>query len=312
MGTTSNKRLKDVLSFVNDHGQEKASEHFDLSISTLKRYRRKANERDLDIKEEFEQPKILVFDIETAPMTAYIWDTGNQYVSHENIVKDRSLISWSAKWLCGDEIISERVTVEEARERDDERLIKPLWRLIDECEVALGHNMKSFDKKVFNSRAIVNGLDQPSPYKVIDTYRQARRNFDFASNSLDYLTNLLCDDDKLDTSMELWRRCLEGDSSALEEMETYNRHDVRVNEDLHFKIRGWYTSGVNLGLYYDDIGDRCPRCGSKDLREGNNHYYTATGKYKTKRCMECGGIGRSRFCDISTEERKNIRRTLAR
>jgi DNA-directed RNA polymerase subunit RPC12/RpoP len=66
-------------------------------------------------------------------------------------------------------------------------------------------------------------------------------------------------------------------------------------------------------LYFNgDIGNRCPRCGSKNIEEGNNEYFTSTGRYKTIRCKSCGGLGRDRFADITTEQRRELRRTLAR
>lgn len=313
MDSTSDARLKEVLSYVNDRGLEDALKFFDLAPSTIKRYRREAERRNLDIQEDYDEPRILVFDLETAPLEVYTFDTGKEYIQHENIKKGRSLLSWSAKWLCESDVMSDRATVDEARERNDARLVDTLHSLLDEADILLGHNIRYFDKKVANSRFLVNGLEPPSTYEMIDTYRQARKNFDFTSNSLDYLTKKLCKDkeDKGDHGMDLWISCVEGDESALETMEEYNRKDVRINEDLHFKLRSYYTSGVNIGLYYDDIGNRCPRCGSKDLRLGKKGYFTATGKYKTIRCNECGAIGRERYMDLETEKRKSLLRTTA-
>ena len=311
MSRTSERRLKEVLSYVNDQGFDKALEFFDLKPSTIRRYRREAKQRDVDIQEEYDEPNILLFDLETAPLQVYTFGTGKQYINHENIEKGRSLLSWSAKWLCDDEVMSDRTTIEEAESRNDKRLVNSLWALIDQADILVGHNIKSFDSKVANSRFLVNDLKPPSNYQMIDTYRQVRKNFDFTSNSLDYLTNILCGEEKQDTSMKLWKRCVNGDKSALKEMEDYNQQDVRANEDLYFETRAWYKSGVNLGLYFSDIGNRCPRCGSKDLDIGKKDYYTATGKYKTVRCNDCDGVGRSRFVDFDTKDRKHLFRTTA-
>lgn len=315
MGKTSDRRLKQVLSYKNNHSLDDTCEEFNLSASSIRRYEREANKRGLDINEYHEEPKILVYDIETSPLECYCWGSGKQYIQHENIKKGRSLLSYSAKWLCDDEVISNRVSVEQAHERKDKELVESLHSLLDEAEVVLGHNVKKFDNSVANSRFLVNNLNPPSPYQSIDTYRQIRKVFDFTSNSLDYLSKKLCEDkeDKQDHSMDLWIRCVEGDESALQEMEQYNRADVRVVEDIYFEARPFFKSGVNLGLYYSgDISNRCPRCGSKDIEEGDNHYYTSTGRFKTIKCLNCGGQGRSRFADLTTEQRKELQRTLAR
>lgn len=314
MGKTSDKRLKQVLSYKNEHGIDATCEQFGIEASTVRRHERRAKNRELEIEKEFDQPKILVYDLECSPAEAYVWETGSTYINTDKIKKGKALLSWSAKWLCDDEIMSDKVTVEEAKAREDESIIEGLHSLLDECDIALGHNIRSFDNDLANTRFLDNDLHPPSPYQTIDTYRQANKNFNFLSNSLDFISKKLCEDkqDKLDHSMELWHRCVSGDESALEEMREYNEIDCRVVEDIHFELRPFYTSGVNVGLYYDDMGDRCPRCGSENIKESDSHYFTATGKYRVSKCLDCGGFGRSRFCDISTEERKKVKRTLAR
>jgi len=45
------------------------------------------------------KPKILVFDIETAPILAYTWGIWDQNIALNQIKQDWFVISWSAKWL---------------------------------------------------------------------------------------------------------------------------------------------------------------------------------------------------------------------
>ena len=49
-------------------------------------------------------PKILLFDIETSLMEVYVWGLYKQFISHNNIIKDKDgnektwfVISWAAK-----------------------------------------------------------------------------------------------------------------------------------------------------------------------------------------------------------------------
>ena len=70
--------------------------------------------------------KILLFDIETVPMEVYVWgliDKRNKYISHENVIKDWSVLSWAGKWLFEPKIISDVATPQEAENRDDQRLL---------------------------------------------------------------------------------------------------------------------------------------------------------------------------------------------
>ena len=185
-----------------------------------------------------------------------------------------------------------------------------MHKLFDEADIIIGHNMKNFDKKVANTRFILNGFDKPSPYQIVDTYKEAKKQFRFPSNRLNFISQLLSGEEKLDTSFELWERCVNGDSSAIEDMLEYNMQDVRVLEEVYLELRPWITSHPNLGLYYDDISDRCPNCGSKSLNE-DGYYYTPAGKYRSKKCQECGAYGRERCQDLTAEERRELRRAQA-
>lgn len=85
-------------------------------------------------------PKILLFDIETAPMRVGLFNLWNQNVSLPQIISDWFMLSWSAKWLGETNIMSDRLTPEEAKGENDERLVKSLWKLLDECDILVGHN----------------------------------------------------------------------------------------------------------------------------------------------------------------------------
>ena len=59
-------------------------------------------------------PKILLFDIETSLMEVYVWGLYKQFIPHTNIIKDKNgeektwyVLSWAAKWLYDENIISD-------------------------------------------------------------------------------------------------------------------------------------------------------------------------------------------------------------
>ena len=85
-----------------------------------------------DLYEDTKKPvKILIFDIETAPMEVYVWGLYKQRIPINNVIKDWSLLSWSAKWLCDSEIMGMHVTPKEAIRRQDESIILQLWNLFE-------------------------------------------------------------------------------------------------------------------------------------------------------------------------------------
>ena len=64
-------------------------------------------------------PKVLVFDIETLPIIGTFWDTGKQYIGHDNILEDWVVLSWSAKALFDGKTIGDILTPDEIKRRLD-------------------------------------------------------------------------------------------------------------------------------------------------------------------------------------------------
>lgn len=304
------KRLKEVLSYVQEFGEEQAVKSFDISHGTIKRYDRLAREVGLEIG-EFESPKILLLDLETSPWQVLTWGVHKQYVPVEGVMKRSALLTYAAKWVCDTEIMSNRVSIEEASKRSDESIINELWDLFDKADVVVAHNMRYFDNKVAKTRFLMNGLTRPSPYQIIDTLKEARKEFRFASNKLEYLAKTLGIRLKDDTDFSLWKRCITGDDDAIEEMLSYNEQDVRALEDLYFKIRGWITSHPNVALYYSDIENRCPNCGSKDL-EYRGRYNTMVNEFDAYKCNNCGAYARDRHTNLKEKDKQELIRPIAR
>jgi len=249
--------------------------------------------------------KILLFDIETAPMEVYVWQLkNNNYINIHQIIKDWNMICWRAKWLFSDTVEGACQTPKEAINRDDKRVTKELWKLIDEADILIAHNLRNFDLKKANTKFLQHGMNPPSSCQLIDTLLEARKTFKFSSNKLDYLCQMLGIGAKLDTGFELWKGCLRGDKKALNDMYVYCGQDTSILEDLYLKLRPYIKSHPNLGLYMES-GERentCTNCGSKDIMYCSKPYYTPTGQYQTHRCQGCGALTRSRYSEKRDEE----------
>jgi len=258
-------------------------------------------------------PKILIFDIETSPLKAYIWATSvwNTSVNEGQVLSEWFMISWSGKWLFSPEVMSDRLTGKEARGEDDSRIVKNLWKLLNEADIVIAHNSDKFDVPNMNTRFIVNNLPPTKPYQTIDTLKIARKQFGFTHNNLNALARVFGFKVKLDTNFELWKRCIDGDEEALKRMETYNRHDVTLLEEVYLKIRPWIHSHPNLGLYVDSVEPVCSNCLSTNLDKTDKFYYTPTGKYELYNC-ECGAYVRVRQTSVPKDKRKDLVVSVAR
>jgi DNA polymerase elongation subunit (family B) len=249
---------------------------------------------DLEVDFEPKSPaKILIFDIETAPLRSYTWGVWKQNVAPSQMLSDWFMITWAAKWLFEDEVMSDKLTKEEILGEDDKRITKSIWELINKADIVVAHNANNFDVKHLNTRFLLNDLEPPMPFQVIDTLEHVRKRFAFKSNRLDYINDKLGIGRKLKTEFELWAKCMAGDEEAIREMEEYNIQDVAILEETYLKIRPWIRSHPNIGLFIEDDVDTCPNCGGTHLIWGGTPYATSANRYEAFRCGECGSIGRS-------------------
>lgn len=249
---------------------------------------------DTEIEPERVSPaRILIFDIETSPLRSYTWGVWKQNIAPSQMLSDWFMITWAAKWLFEDEVMSDRLTGDEIINEDDKRISKSIWKLLDEADIVIAHNANKFDIKKLNTRFLLNDIEPPMPYQVIDTLEHARKRFSFVSNRLDYINDRLGIGRKLKTDFELWARCMRGEEDALKEMETYNVQDVAILEETYLKLRPWIRSHPNIGLFIDDDIAVCPNCGSDHLEWGGTPYTTSANRYEAFRCKACSSIGRS-------------------
>jgi hypothetical protein len=280
------------------HAAKKYCEENNIEYSDS--FRRKASKVINKYSGETQKPvnhiKILLFDLETAPLRSYVWGIWNQNLGHSlgMIESDWFLLTWSAKWLYDDKVMADRLTPEEVFDEDDSRICKSLWLLLDEADVVVAHNGLKFDLKRMNTRFLKNNIKPPMPYQIIDTLAHARKRFAITSNKLDYIGKFLGVGEKIDTGgFDLWKRCMQGDSDALAEMERYNIQDVQLLEDVYVELLPFIKPHPNVGLFITEDVHCCPSCGGTDLKwEGT--YTTYANRYDAFRCGDCGSIGRSR------------------
>lgn len=282
---------------------QRSKNYMDTGAGNLSRWFRCSRQTIYDAKDIVRKKaannrlvKVLVFDIETSPLLSFVYqkEVWKARVNNDKIVSDWMVLCWSAKWLGSVDILSDKITPKEVASENDSRVTKSLWNLFDEADILIAHNARGFDIPNMNTKFIVNGLNPPSPYKVIDTLDVARKQFGFTHNNLDYLCKLFGLPQKIKTDFSLWKGCMFGDQDSLDSMEAYNRGDVSILEELFLKLRPWIINHPNLSLYYNDNNQRCCNCGSPNVvKLDDKFYYTSVGKYEVYRC-ECGALSRGR------------------
>ena len=254
------------------------------------------------------QAKILTLDLETAPIQSYHWGLWDQNIGLNMIGTDWSILSYSAKWL-HEERTMYKDTFLQRNQRKDLALLKTVRNLLNEADIVVGQNVARFDMKKLNARFILNDIAPPSPVRIIDTLKVAKRHFAFTSNKLEFMSDKLCVKYKKlkhgqFPGFELWKEFLARNPAAQAEMEKYNRYDVLSTEELYLIMRPWIAGHPNVNLYSDVQGEakRCPNCGSDALKP-RGFRYTQLGKYQRYHCQGCGAWPHGRTNLITKEAR---------
>jgi len=255
--------------------------------------------------------KVLIFDIETAPLLGWIWGLWENNVSLNMVAADWHVLSWSAKWLnAPDTEVMYADQRNASKVEDDKDLLQGIWDLLNEADIVVTQNGKSFDQKKLQARFLLNGMKPPSSYKHIDTKLVAKRHFAFTSNKLEYMSDKLCKKykklkHKEFPGFEMWDECMKGNLKAWKEMEVYNKHDVLSLEELYNILMPWEGDTVNFNLYHDDDVNVC-KCGGTDFIK-NGFYYTNVSKFQKYKCKDCNAETRDRQNLFSDEKRQSLK-----
>jgi len=216
LNRTSIQRIEEILQYVNDFGETEACKKFSINIETLHRYMRDKKFSDT------RNPQVILLDVETTPIETYVWHTYKQWIPHTSIIEPSFLLSWTAKQLFSAEVMSDVLTPAEALEKNDNRIVKSAWKVLESANVIIGHNVRKFDLRYLNTRFLMNNLKPP----VISDNRHTRSSkekLSIPSNKLDYLGTLIRNKGKLKTDFELWVNCLHGDLQALKTCKSTTR-----------------------------------------------------------------------------------------
>lgn len=238
--------------------------------------------------------RVLLYDIETAPLLAYAWSIWEQNIGLNQIKHDWYVLAWAAKWLNDPASKIMQMSQKSADNvEDDTKLLRGIHKLLCKADVVITQNGKRFDQKKLNARFIQAGMKPPPNIHHIDTHEIAKRHFAFTSNKLEYLSDKLCTKyKKLKTSgFDLWAKCMKGDQAAWSQMEKYNKYDVLALEEVYHKLAPW-DNRLNFSIFNPSETYVC-KCGSDHgIKQG--FMFTSQGKYQKYQCQKCGAWSRDR------------------
>lgn len=241
--------------------------------------------------------KILMIDIETSPSLAHVWSLWDQRIGINQLVDVTEMLCFAAKWYG-----EKNVWFYSIHEHGKESMVTQAWDMLNEADVVMGYNSRSFDVKHLNREFLLAGYPPPSPYKQIDLYTAVKKQFRFISNKLGYVAEALGLGGKVKhEGFDLWLKCMAGDAAAWKRMEKYNIQDVKLLETLYNQIQPWIPNHPNINLYKEeDTPDGCPSCGSTNYTKDGSTM-TNAGRFPKFRCSACHKHFRSSKREAGTE-----------
>lgn len=251
--------------------------------------------------------RVLLFDLESAPTLAYVWQRWKQNIGSNQVEKEGTYMLTAAwKWL-GEDFVHGAFAKDPVN-GNDSNICALLYEAIENSDVIIGHNSNNFDLPILNARLVQNGFQPLKSVKKIDTLQIAKKNFKFNTNKLDDLGKYLGVGRKIDTGgFELWHKTIKGDNEAFCQMMDYNKQDVLLLERVYLKLRAFDSNPTaNANHYHEDNLSRCPVCGSSDVQDTGNAVYTPVSKFAEMKCGDCGHRSRKRQTINDVEKRRNI------
>lgn len=249
--------------------------------------------------------KILILDIEISPTLATVWGLFNQNIPITSIIGNSEVLCWSAKWLGSKDTYFSSVQMTSKK-----KMLKEMYKLLEEADAVVSYNGKSFDLKILNKEFALQGWGPPAPYKNIDMLTVMRSQFRFTSNKLGYVGPAFGLGGKTKhPGHELWLNCMNPKSTEYEAswkiMEMYNIQDVHLLEALYLRVRGWIPNHPSFSAL--ENAHVCPNCGGTHL-QSRGTAITTTLAYRRWQCMNkaCGKWSRSKLANKADRSKQLV------
>lgn len=231
---------------------------------------------------------VLTLDIERLPgsFTADFWDL-NAFKGRR--IHPDTVTEWPRTICLAWRFYGDKRT-EFASEWDDgrENMLLRAWAAYDQADIVYGHNVERFDTRHLNTEWRDLGLPAPSPFKVVDTLKEARKTFGDESKTLAALTQRLGIETKTDKyEIAVARAAVAGDKAAQRKLKAYNVGDIDASEALVDRLRGWIPSHPHNLMGTADDRPTCNQCWGDNL-ESNGTKLANLIAYKLYRCQDCG------------------------
>jgi hypothetical protein len=234
--------------------------------------------------EQMTKARVLLLDIETKPILAYVWRLWDQNISLPQIVAPGGTICVGAKWMGDKDMI-----FYSEWEDGQQGMIEGMHSLISEADAIVTYNGDKFDLPKLTGEFVRAGLRPPPPPTSIDVYKTVRQ-LGFDSGKLDFVGPLLDLGKKIKhEGFSLWTKTMDGDEKAQGRMKKYCLQDVKLLEKVYLKLRPYVKNHPNMS-FDEERAEKCGACGSKRTQK-RGFRHTKHFSIQRIQCQDCGSWG---------------------
>lgn len=231
------------------------------------------------------QPKILVYDIESAGVNAFNADLGYVLVFGYIWLSD---FEKGKKW--------KTISIGDFKRfkknpHDDTDVIKEALKILNQADGIIHHYGNKFDAPFLLTRAEILRLEGFPDLPMLDTCFLAYKRFKFFSNRLKNIALALkCKYNKIEKNdgwPKWWLAYLKGDLRYDKKMRKYCGYDVMTLAEISLRMRKYWPKQFTNRLYSKNCGRICNSCGSTKL---SNNGFTIYRRmiHKKLACRNCG------------------------
>lgn len=238
---------------------------------------------------------VLFWDLETSPLQAWVWQCGEQYIRHQQLVKGHSrwgIICLSYAWNDGK---APKTLTWNNDTQNCADLIEKFDKIAASADVVIGKNSDRFDCKMMNTLRMLYNLPVNVDWikYTDDLEKQMRKFFRLPSQSLDYISNELGLGGKVKMEMQDWIDIMEQNDNgakALKKMQFYNRKDVTDTRSI------WNYAEEHFTPKFISLNGGCKHCGESVFLTSDGYRQQGKSRYHQYFCTKCSAYaGRARM-----------------
>ena len=245
--------------------QNQLADTYDVTPRAIRKWAKRL-EVGLMAKNIVNPSKVMVYDIETCRVRAWVFWTGKTYINHNQLIDEPKIITVSWKWL-GEEKVH-YLTWD--KDHSDEQLMVDFLKEYNKADMVIGYNNNSFDNRWINARAMKYGLDVNVFVRSYDIMREEKRVFRVPSYSMAYMSKYSSVILKQGhEGIHMWDMIQTGSKEEqaeyLQKMVTYNIGDIAATEELYMRLRKYFGHRIHFGVLHGGEKFSNPANGSTNV-----------------------------------------------